>query len=46
MVVETHIKLGVTARFSRKKIFALKIGKMDQKHGLLNVLKDFAINFY
>ena len=31
MVVETHMKLDVTARFSRKKCFALKIWKIDQK---------------
>ena len=50
MVVETHMKLDVTARFSRKKCFAFENlenrPKMDQKHGFWNLLKDFAINFY
>ena len=29
--IEMHVKLCVTARFSRKVVFAPKIGKMDQK---------------
>ena len=31
MVLETYMKICVTAGFSRKKIFASKIRKMDQK---------------
>ena len=46
MMLETHMKLCVTAGFSRKKNFSPKIGKMDQKQGFLNILKNFVINIY
>ena len=46
MMLGTHVKWCVTAEFSRKIIFAPKIGKMGQKQDFLNILKNFVINFY
>ena len=41
------MKLCVTEPdFPEKKNFAPKIGKMDQKQGFLNILKNFVINLY
>ena len=34
------------AGFSRKKNFVPKFGKMGQKQGFFNILKNFVINFY
>ena len=47
MVLEIHMKLCMTEpNFPEKISFAPKIGKMDQKQGFLNILKNFVINFY
>ena len=34
------------AGFSRRNFFAPKIGKMGQKQGFFNILKNYVINFY
>ena len=45
MVLETHIKLCITAGFSGKKFFFCpQIGKIDQKW--TNLLQNLIINFY
>ena len=50
MVLETHIKLCVTELDFPEKFFWLQDWengpKMGQKHGFLNLLKNFVINFY
>ena len=46
MVLETHMKLHMTTGFSRKDYFALKMGKMDQKQGVLHLLEDLVISFF
>ena len=51
MVLETHIKLCVTEPdFPEEKKFCPQNWengpKMGQKHGFLNLLKNFVINFY
>ena len=47
MVLEISVKLCVTAGFSRKKNFVLKIGKVDQNwaknSGFFNLLKNLVI---
>ena len=48
IVLETHLKLCMTAGFSRK-IFPLKLEnrpKIGQKQGFLNLLKNFVIDFF
>ena len=45
MVLETHMKLYMTdPDFPEQK--KKKKKKMGQKHGFLNLLKTFVINFY
>ena len=47
-MLETHLKLCMTAGFSRK-IFPLKLEnrpKIGQKQGFLNLLKNFVIDFF
>ena len=47
MVLETLMKLCMTEPdFLEKKIFAPKIGKIDQKQDFLIFLKNLVINFY
>ena len=46
MVLESHVKLSVTAGFSGKIFFAPKVGKMGPKYGFLNLLENLVINFY
>ena len=47
MVLESHMKLCVTEPdFPEKYFFAPKVGKMGQKQGFVNFLKDLAINIY
>ena len=46
MVLETNVKLCMTELDFPENFFALKIGKMGQKHGFLNLLKNVVINFY
>ena len=50
MVVETYMKLCMTEPDFPEKNFVPKIGengpKMGQKHGFLNLLKHFVIDFY
>ena len=46
LVLGTYTKLCVTAGFSGKILFAPKMGKMGQKQGFLNLLKNLVINFY
>ena len=50
MMLETHVKLCVTQPDFPEKNFFLKNWengpKMGQKLGLLNILKNFVINFY
>ena len=49
MMLETHVKLQVTEPEFSEKTFAAKIEKMGQKwakNRVLNILKDFVINFY
>ena len=43
MVLESHVKLCVTAGFSRKIFFAPKMG---QNQGFFNLLENLVINFY
>ena len=46
MVLEVHVLLRVIeSDFREKKLFAPKMGKMDQKWGFLNILENFVINF-
>ena len=49
MMLETHMKLQVTEPEFSEKTFAAKIEKMGQKwakNRVLNILKNFVINFY
>ena len=47
MVLETLMKLCMTEPdFLEEKIFAPKIGKIDQKQDFLNFFKNLVINFY
>ena len=45
-MLETHMQLCVTEPDFPEKSFAQKIGKMGQKQIVLNILKNFGINFY
>ena len=38
--------LCVLSGILEKQIFALKMGKMGQKYGFLNLLKNLVINFF
>ena len=49
MEQNAHLKLCMTARLFRKKIFTTKFGEMDQewvKIGFLHLMKDLIIRFY
>ena len=49
MMLETHMKLRVTEPEFSEKNFATKVEKMVQKwakNRVLNILKNFIINFY
>ena len=46
MVLETHMKLYMTDPDFPEQKKKKKKKKMGQKHGFLNLLKTFVINFY
>ena len=46
MVLEIQMASVTESEYFGKKFIAPKIGKMGQKKGFLNLLKNLVINFY